>query len=156
VSPAAQPPKWVPPKTTKKNGGPVATQPLVQNPPPVPAPATIEDAKALPGFGEGTPITAPMSAKTGPLSGAAGSLVVTVVKDFWKSPTIIGIKNAVLAAVGIALFGVAMQVVSVNGDLSKIDLQTTQKLFIGAVAFSLASAYAAWWKRRDNDPVKQG
>lgn len=155
MSPAAQPPKWVPPKA-KKNGGPVSTQPLVQNPPPVPAPATIDDAKAIAGFGAGTPVTAPMSAKTGPLAGAAGSLVVTVVKNFWESPTIIAIKNAVLAAVGVALFGVAMQIASVKGDLGQINWQTMQKLFIGAVAFSLASAYAAWWKRRDNDPIKQG
>lgn len=130
----------------------MSTQPPAPN---VPAPATLAEAKALPGFGEGTVIAAPMSAKTGPLSGAAGSLVVTVVKDFWQSPTIKAIRAAVIAAIGIALFGVAMQIVSVNGDLSKIDLQTTEKLFIGAVAFSLASAYAAWWKRRDNDPVKQ-
>lgn len=131
------------------------TQSLVQNPPPVPAPATIAEAKAIPGFGEGTPVTAPMSPKSGPLEGAAGSLVVTVIKNFWQSPTIIALRNAVITAVGLAFFGVAMQVVSVNGDFSKIDLQTTEKLFIGSVAFTLASAYAAWWKRKDNDPVKQ-
>jgi hypothetical protein len=154
VSPAANPPKWVPPKT-KKNGGPVSTQPLVQNPP-VPAPTSIEEAKGIAGFGPGTAITAPMSPKSGPIAGVAGSFVVTVIKDFWQSPTIKAIRNAVFAAVGIALFGVAMQVVSVNGDLGQINWQTTQKLAIGAVAFSLASAYAAWWKRKDNDPVKQG
>lgn len=132
--------------------------PLTSTPPvaSVPAPATITDAKAIPGFGSGTPVTAPMSSKTGPLAGAAGSLVVTVIKNFWQSPTIIAIRNAVFAAVGLGFFGFAMQVVSVNGDFSKIDFQTTEKLFIGTVAFTLASAYAAWWKRHDNDPVKQG
>lgn len=137
----------------------MATKPLTANEirvPVVPAPANIEDAKALANFGPGTPITAPMAPKNGPLAGEAGSLVVTVVKNFWDSPTIKAIRNAVAAAFGIALFGVAMQVVSVNGDLGQINWQTTQKLFIGAVAFSLASAYAAWWKRRDNDPIKQG
>ena len=149
------PPKWTPP-SAKKKGVPV---PLISTVPPtpvVPAPATIEDARSAGLAVAGTQLAAPLSPKNGPIVGEAGSLVVTVVKNFWQSPTIVAIKNAVYAAVGIALFGVAMQVVGVNGDLAQINWQTTQKLAIGAAAFSLASAYAAWWKRHDNDPVKQG
>lgn len=104
----------------------------------------------------GQPITAPLVSSKGPVDAASGAFVVTVLKNFWESPTIVAIKQAVYAAIGIALFGVAMQVVNVNGDLSQINWETTQKLAIGAIAFSLASAYAAWWKRRDNDPIKQG
>jgi hypothetical protein len=128
------------------------TQPLVQNPP---APTTIEEARAQGLAVAGASISAPLAPKRGPIAGEAGTFVVTVLKDFWKSATIVALRNAVGAAIGIALFGVAMQIVSVNGDLSQINWQTTQKLAIGAIAFSLASAYAAWWKRRDNDPVKQ-
>ena len=131
------------------------TQPLTQNPSVSPLPTTVAEAQAQ-GIvvGPGTPITAPLAPQKGPVQGEAGTFVVGVLKNFWQSPTIVAIRNAVLAAFSIAILGLAMQVVSVNGDLWQINWQTTQKLFIGAVAFSLASAYAAWWKRHDNDPIK--
>jgi hypothetical protein len=103
---------------------------------------------------EGTPLTAPLAPASGPIAGAPESLVVVTVKKFWQSPTIVALRNAVGVAVGGAMLLVAAQVVGVNGDLSQINWQTTQKLAIGAIAFSLASAYAAWWKTRDNNPTK--
>lgn len=128
----------------------------------LPVPTTIDEAKAahLTATGEaltpGTLLLAPLATKRGPLAGEAGSLVVTVVKDFWDSPTIKALRAAVGTALGLSLLAVSGQVMAASGDLAAVNWQTTQKIAIAAGAFSLASAYAAWWKRRDNDPVKQG
>jgi hypothetical protein len=127
-------------------------------PAPVPVPvaatfATIQDARKA-GAEEGTMLAAPLAPAVGAIQGAPESIVVVTVKSFWNSPTIIAIRNAVIGAVGLALLGVAGQVMASNGDLSQINWQTTQKIAIGTVCFSLASAYAAWWKARDNNAVK--
>jgi hypothetical protein len=123
-------------------------------PQPVPSPATIDEARAQGLAIQGQMISAPLTAKSGDIQLPPGSFVVTVVKGFWQSPTIVAIRNAVFAAVGLALLGVAGQVMAANGDLSQINWQNTQKIAIGTICFALASAYAAWWKKRDNDPTQ--
>jgi hypothetical protein len=115
--------------------------------------ATIQDARQA-GAVTGTMLAAPLAPATGPIVGAPESIVVVTVKKFWSSPTIVALRNAVGVAVGGAFLLITSQVIEASGDLSKINWQTTQKLAIGAVAFSLASAYAAWWKTRDNNAVK--
>jgi hypothetical protein len=132
--------------------------------PDIPQPATIQDARAG-GATTGTLLSAPLAPATGPIDvpepvaakgGTPGAepMVVVVVKKFWQSATIKALRNAVGVAVGAALLVVALQVVSVSGDVAQINWQTTQKAAIGAAAFSIAAAYAAWWKSRDNNPVK--
>jgi hypothetical protein len=116
-------------------------------------PTTIREALAA-GAVAGTPLTAPLSPKSGPIPGKPGDLVVGVLKGFWESPTIIALRRAVGTAIGLALMAISGQVMAANGDLSQVNWDTTQKIAIAAGAFSLASAYAAWWKKRDNDPVK--
>ena len=136
------------------------TQPLMSTPiqpstaTVVPSPVTMDAAKSQGLAVSGTMMAAPLAPKSGQIPGESGSLVVTVVKNFWESPTIKAIRNVVIGAVGLAFFGVAAQIMAVNGDLMQVNWQTTEKIAIGTIAFSLASAYAAWWKTRDNDPVK--
>lgn len=127
-------------------------------------PTTIQQAKAQ-GAKAGDFLSAPLAPAGGPIpvdeapiarkgdEPGREPMVVVAVKAFWQSPTIKGLRNAVVTACGVAALVVAVQIISVNGDISKIDLQTTEKAAIGALAFSLASAYAAWWKRRDNNPT---
>ena len=129
---------------------------LVQNPPTPPAPTTIAEARAaIPNLAPGATLTAPLAPATGPLNVQPEALIVVVAKNFWQNATVVALRNAVFAAIGLAVFGVAMQHVSANGDLTQVNWQTTQKLAIGTVAFSLASAYASWWRRRDNNAVVQ-
>jgi hypothetical protein len=122
-----------------------------------PSPTNLVEAKeqGIP-IGPGTQITAPLAPKSGPVPGKSGDFVVGVLKDFWESPTIKALRNAVVTAVGLGVLAVVGQVLAANGDLWAVNWQTTQKIAIAATAFSLASAYAAWWKRKDNDPIKQG
>lgn len=125
-----------------------------QTPAPVPVVyATIQDARKA-GAETGTMLSAPLAPASGTITGAPESLVVVTVKSFWNSPTIIALRNAVVAAVGLAVFGFAGQVMAANGDLAQINWETTQKIAIGTVAFSLASAYAAWWRGRDNNATQ--
>lgn len=131
------------------------SSPITQNPPAPAPPTTIEEAKAAGiAVAPGVALVAPLSPKSGPIAGEAGTFVVTVVKAFWDSPTIKAIRAAVLTALGLALLVFATQIISSNGNLSNVNWDTTEKAAIAAAAFSLASAYAAWWKRKDNDPVK--
>jgi hypothetical protein len=118
------------------------------------APTTIDEAKAIGPVTAGQMVSAPLMPISGPIPGKSGDFVAGVLKNFWQSPTIKAIRNAVIGAVGLGLFGFAAQIIAVSGDFTQINWQTTQKLFIGSVAFTLASAYAAWWKNHDNDPVK--
>lgn len=121
--------------------------------PPTVAPTTIREALAA-GATAGTPLVAPLSPKSGPIPGKSGDLVVNVLKGFWESPTIIALRRAVGTAIGLALMAISGQVMAANGDLAQVNWETTQKIAIAAAAFSLATAYAAWWKKHDNDPVK--
>lgn len=146
------PPKWTPRPPAAKADEAVTAPMTPAAPPP---PATIDEARDQGLAVTGTSIAAPLAPKKGPIPNTeSGHLVVTVVKDFWESPTIKAIRNAVITAVGLAVLVVAVQVVAVQGDLSQVNWQTTQKAAIAAAAFSLASGYAAWWKKRDNDPIK--
>lgn len=148
-----KPPTFQPPRKAKKE----APVPLVLNAPSVPPPTTIDEARAAnPNLAPGAQLTAPLAAASGPIDVQPESLVVVVAKNFWQNATVVAIRNAALAAIGLALFSIAMQVVAANGDLSQVNWQTTQKVAIGTVSFSLASAYAAWWRRRDNNAVVQG
>jgi hypothetical protein len=130
--------------------------PLTQNPPAPAAPTTIDEAKAQGLAVTGTQFMAPLASSSGAIDHPSGSLVVTVVKGFWESPTIKAIWHVVAGAVGLAILGVAGQIMAASGDITAMNWQTTEKIFIGTLAFALASAYAAWWKTKDNDPVKQG
>ena len=136
---------------------------------PLPAttPTTIQDAKAD-GAVSGTLLMAPLAPATGPITvgvaepvragggrAAQEPMVVVVVKSFWDSPTIKGLRNAVATAVSLAVGIIVVQIMAVNGDITQINWHTTQKAAIGAAAFSLASAYAAWLKRNDNNPVSK-
>lgn len=116
-------------------------------------PTNITEALAQ-GAKAGDLVVAPLSPKRGEIPGQPGDLVAGVLKNFWDSPTIIALRRAVGTAIGLALLAVAGQVMAANGDLTSVNWETTQKIAIAAGAFSLASAYAAWWKRNDNDPVK--
>lgn len=139
-------------------------------------PATIQDARAA-GAVPGTMLAAPLAPSTGPITvgvadvvpaktetkpdgttittPAQEPMVVVTVKRLWDSPTIKALRNAVAGAVGLALLVVAVQIVAENGSIWAINWQTTQKAAIAASAFSLASAYAAWWKRHDNNAVQK-
>lgn len=127
--------------------------PINQPPKQPESPKTITEAIAQ-GLKAGDPVTAPLTPKRGTIEGQPGDLVVGVLKDFWESPTIIALRRGIATALGLALLAISGQVMAANGDLSAVNWETTQKVAIAAGAFSLASAYAAWWKRNDNDPVK--
>lgn len=131
-----------------------------------PAPTTIQAALAG-GAVPGTILAAPLAPSSGPIPGpepVAGTkdtpgrqqLVVVAVQSFWQSKTVKALRNAVGYAIGLALLVVAVQIVSAGGDLWDVNWQTTQKAAIAAGAFSLASAYAAYWKNRDNNPIAGG
>lgn len=140
------------------------------------APTTIQEARAS-GAVEGTMLSAPLAPATGPITvgvapvvpattetlpngtilitPAQEPLVVVAVKRLWDSPTIQALRNAVLTACGLAVAVVALQIITANGDLWAINWQTTQKAAIAAAAFSLASGYAAIWKRKDNNAIQK-
>ena len=127
--------------------------PLIQN---ASAPTTIDEAKTQGVAVAGAQFMAPLGPKSGAIDLPAGSFVIGVVKNLWDSPTIKALRNAAATACGLAVGVFVVQVLAVNGDLWAINYQTTEKAAIAAAAFSLASAYAAWWKAHDNDPLKQG
>lgn len=79
----------------------MATKPLTSKngPPPVPQPATIQDARAA-GAMPGTVLGAPLAPPTGPIDAAPESLVVVTVKDWLKSPTV----RAGLAMIALAFY----------------------------------------------------
>lgn len=135
--------------------GPRPVDPVVPPPPAPVAPvlSSIQDAKAA-GAVEGTILSAPLAPASGPVNGKPESLVVVTLKTFWQSATIKALKNAVLTAIGLAFGVVATQIVVAGGAVSNIDWNVTLNAAIAAAAFSIASAYAAWWKKHDNNVVQ--
>lgn len=128
--------------------------PLMQNPPALGAPTSIEEAKALGPVTAGQLVVAPLTPINGPIDGKPGDFVAGVLKGFWESPTIKALRNAVATAVGLGIGVVTTQIIVAQGNLWDVNWQVTQKAAIAVVAFSLATAYAAWWKKHDNDPVQ--
>lgn len=133
----------------------------------IPQPATIQDAKAG-GAVAGTMLSAPLAPSTGPIDTpiqpvarkgdepGREPMVVVAVKSLWQSATVKALRAAVMTACGLAVLIVAAQIISANGDIWAINWQTTQKAAIGAGMFSLASAFAGWWKVHDNNAIAKG
>lgn len=143
------------PRTMKRKAPPDPPAPLPAEPATViMQPTNIAEARELGLAVVGTPITAPLAPKEGAIPGKSGDFVTTVLKNFWESPTIQKLRNAVGLAILLALGVIAVDVIEANGDVKKIDWNVTSNAAIAAGAFSLASGYAAWLKKRDNDPVK--
>ena len=117
-----------------------------------PAPATIQAAKEA-GATAGTVLSAPLAPASGPIAGQPESLVVTVLKGFWQSPTVKAARNAIIGATSAAVAVLGVQILAANGDIFSVNWQTTEKAAIAALAFNLATAYMTWWKTRDNNPV---
>ncbi len=140
----------------------MASEPLMQNPPQTPAPTNIEQAKAQGLAVAGTQLLAPLSPKSGPIPGKSGDLVVGVLKDFWESKTVIAAKriivSALLAVVAVILAqcGLAWTAGKSLLDPGAIDWRLTERLAEIAAGGIISSAFFAWYKKRDNDPVKEG
>lgn len=119
---------------------------------------TIQDARAA-GAVAGTMLNAPLAPAKGPIDGAAESLVVVTVKNFFDTPTWKAIRT-VLQATGAALFvafasailpvWAAGKSIFTPGAVDWRVVELTCEIATGPV---LMSGLMAILKRRDNNPT---